>query len=129
VQESVRREIWAISDTVKQCKADRHTVCGSAALVAEIGAISNKNKYRHVWNFYINTVNEEAMPSDNVDRRASALLTQGLKKFDPYHVAFAETSGVDYLLTTDAEFERRASALKLAVRVINPVTFIQEGFL
>jgi predicted nucleic acid-binding protein len=119
----------AISDTVKQCKTGGHTVCGSAALVAEIGAINNKNKYRHVWNFYINTVNEEAMPSDNVDRRASALLMQGLKKFDPYHVAFAETNGVDYLLTTDVDFERRASTLKLAVKVINPVTFIQEGFL
>jgi len=60
--------------------------------------------------------------------RTGELMELGFKGFDALHLACAEAVGADVLLTVDERFLRRAraQATDLRVRVISPITFIQE---
>lgn len=66
---------------------------------------------------------------DDQLRRGMVLESLGFGAFDALHVACAEAAGADALLTTDDRFERRARRLqdKLAVRVMNPLTWLRES--
>jgi len=127
-QENVRQEITAILDTVKACQRVGIPIIGSPAVVDEIGKISNAHKYERVWGFYNSAMSEYIEWTKDISNRANGLITQGLKKTDAHHTAFAEVAGADYLLTTDIRFERTASRLKLAVIVMNPIIFINGGY-
>jgi len=59
---------------------------------------------------------------------AASLSAAGLGAFDALHVAVAELSGCDLLLTTDDELIRRAVRVRpaLRVRVVNPAVWVLE---
>ncbi len=59
--------------------------------------------------------------------RALALEAEGLGSFDALHLAFCEYHRVDFLITTDDRFLRRASRRSQSTvpAVINPVDFTQ----
>jgi predicted nucleic acid-binding protein len=65
---------------------------------------------------------------DKTMARARHLQTMGFSEFDALHLACAETGQVDVFLTTDDRLIRaaRRTAGKLAVRVLNPVSFWKE---
>lgn len=66
---------------------------------------------------------------DDQLRRGTVLESLGFDAFDALHIACAEAAGADVLLTTDDRFERRARRLQdeLGVRVLNPLTWLQES--
>jgi len=60
-------------------------------------------------------------------KRATYLITFGIKPLDALHLAVAETGGVDFFCTVDDRLLRNASAVNdLKVKVLNPVDFIRE---
>lgn len=65
---------------------------------------------------------------DDQLKRGAVLEGLGFGSYDALHIACAEAAGADFLLTTDDRFERRAQRLQheLAVRVMNPLTWLQE---
>jgi predicted nucleic acid-binding protein len=64
--------------------------------------------------------------SDQVSARAQALTEAGLGELDAAHVACAEAGACDCLLTCDDRLIRRAQRVQLAVRVQNPVDYLEE---
>jgi predicted nucleic acid-binding protein len=64
-------------------------------------------------------------------RRTQMLELLGFSRFDALHVACAEAAGADVLLTTDDSMVRRGRRVRdqLHVRVVNPLTWLQEVFL
>ncbi len=60
--------------------------------------------------------------------RAAQLVTQGFAASDALHIACAESSGADVLLTTDDQMVQRAERLsgQLGVRVANPLVWLRE---
>lgn len=70
----------------------------------------------------------EADVTDAVANRAVELRSQGFKAVDALHVACAEASLSDVLLTTDDRFLRaaRRNAGQLHVRVENPIDWLRE---
>jgi predicted nucleic acid-binding protein len=64
--------------------------------------------------------------SDQVSARAQALTEAGLGGLDAAHVACAEAGACDCLLTCDDRLIRRAQRVQLAVRVQNPVDYLEE---
>jgi predicted nucleic acid-binding protein len=60
--------------------------------------------------------------------RAKFLNSLGYGKFDAYHLAIAEHSKVDLLLTTDDQFLRQAGRGlgNPLIRVTNPLDYVQE---
>lgn len=62
--------------------------------------------------------------NSSIQQRAEQLEQQGLKALDALHVASAEAANSDYLITCDKRFINRCQGL--AIKVINPVDFIEE---
>jgi predicted nucleic acid-binding protein len=71
---------------------------------------------------------EVRVPTPLVADRARALNALGYGEFDALHLAMAENSGVDLLLTTDDRFLRKAQRGlgEPSVRVANPLDYAQE---
>jgi predicted nucleic acid-binding protein len=59
-----------------------------------------------------------------IRQRAEDLERNGLKALDALHVACAEASDSQYLITCDKRLINRCSGL--AIKVINPVDFVLE---
>jgi predicted nucleic acid-binding protein len=64
--------------------------------------------------------------SDQVSARAQILTEAGFGALDAAHVACAEAAGCDYFLTCDDRLIRRVRRMQLAVRVQNPVEYVEE---
>ena len=71
-------------------------------------------------------VSEWVTADQSIEERARTLEAQGFGAFDALHLATCEREGVDYLITVDDRFLRRAGrvASSRALRVMNPVDFI-----
>jgi predicted nucleic acid-binding protein len=70
----------------------------------------------------------ESVAENELASRTGELMEMGFKGFDALHLACAEAVGADVLLTVDERFLRKAQAraADLRVRVISPITLIQE---
>jgi hypothetical protein len=64
--------------------------------------------------------------ANNGQEDEKRLLTK-MRTFDRFLLAFAETAGVDALLTTYDNFEKACSKLSLKIKVMNPLDFLSEG--
>jgi predicted nucleic acid-binding protein len=64
--------------------------------------------------------------SDQVSARAQTLTEAGFGALDAAHVACAEAAACDCFLTCDDRLIRRARRVQLAVRVQNPVEYVEE---
>jgi predicted nucleic acid-binding protein len=64
------------------------------------------------------------MVNEVIRERAEQLEQQGVKSIDALHVACAEASNCDYLITCDKRLINRCRGLTL--QVINPIDFILE---
>jgi len=64
--------------------------------------------------------------SEQVSARAQALTEVGFGALDAAHVACAEAAACDCLLTCDDRLIRVARRVQLAVRVQNPVEYLEE---
>jgi len=62
---------------------------------------------------------------ESIRQRAKQLESKGVKALDALHVASAEASGSDYLLTCDRRLINRCRELTL--KVINPTEFVLEA--
>ena len=47
---------------------------------------------------------------------------------DAYHIAYAESLNIDYLITTDRLLINASNRANLKIKVINPINFIMEVF-
>ena len=61
-----------------------------------------------------------------VSARAQALTEGGFGALDAAHVACAEAAACDCMLTCDDRLIRAARRVQLAVRVQNPVEYVEE---
>jgi predicted nucleic acid-binding protein len=71
---------------------------------------------------------EFRLPNKEVAARARFLNALGYGNFDALHLAIAEHSKVDLLLTTDDRFLRQAGRGlgNPTIRVVNPLDYVQE---
>lgn len=59
--------------------------------------------------------------------RAAEIMKAGIKPLDALHVALAELGSADYFCTCDDKLLRNTKKVKnLAVKVVNPVSLVQE---
>jgi predicted nucleic acid-binding protein len=125
-QEDVRWESSAILDAVRLCRTAGFIIVGSTAITAEMANIKNDRKRELACGFYDESVTEKLIMAEAIINRAQELSAFGIKAPDSYHVAFAETAGANFLLTTDKRLEHSAERAGVKVKVINPTTFIEE---
>jgi hypothetical protein len=64
--------------------------------------------------------------TDNLEHRTRQFVQQAIAVLDAAHLAAAEAGHAEILLTCDDVLIRRAARLGLALRVLNPVTYLDE---
>ena len=64
--------------------------------------------------------------SDQAFKRAHELTEAGFGALDAAHIAAAEAGACDRLLTCDEQLVRKAGRMGLALRVQNPVDYLEE---
>jgi len=126
-QERVVREGEAIEELIGVATGGGNVWVGSIVLEAEIARNSDAER-RADAQALLEFVEQVVRLDDGIVARARKLQGTGLSEFDALHIACAESAQVDIFLTTDDRLLRRANRLKreLAVRVLNPVSFLEE---
>lgn len=125
-QEKNNLEAQAIKLTVDKYWKDEFEIYTSDALVIEMNNIKDQIKKAKVLEVY-NKLNLINIPfSNNIIKRASELRQYNIKNMDSLHIAYAESSNIDYFITTDKLLINASSRANLNVKVINPISFIME---
>ena len=101
-QERVRLESDAVLAIITRSLLNGDTILGSGTLGLEIAAIRNP------------------------EQRAKQLQLEGLHVMDSFHVASAEIGQADIFLTVDDRLIKLCRKKQFAVRVMNPLEYIEE---
>ena len=119
-------EAQAIKLIIDKYWKDEFEIYTSDALVIEMNNIKDQIKKAKVLEVY-NKLNLINIPfSNNIIKRASELRKYNIKNMDSLHIAYAESSNIDYFITTDKLLINASSRANLNVKVINPISFIME---
>ncbi len=125
-QEKNNLEAQAIKLIIDKYWKDEFEIYTSDALVIEMNNIKDQIKKAKVLEVY-NKLNLINIPfSNNIIKRASELRKYNIKNMDSLHIAYAESSNIDYFITTDKLLINASSRANLNVKVINPISFIME---
>jgi len=124
----VRLEAEAVTLIFERIDAGRWRQVSSQIAEIEIAAISDVERRRRV-RVLLPGRKERVALTRSTFARAGQLAELGLKPADALHVAAAESSKADVLLTCDDRLYRRARRLRsqLRVRVDNPLSWLQEN--
>jgi len=126
-QIKIHLEGESILAIINKCKHNNDEIIGSPALEFEIEKITNIDKREKVNYLYDKTITTKIDYNADVFKRVQELSKQtNIRTLDKYHLAFAEYSDADILLTTDNKFEKASLKLDLKVKVINPLKYLLE---
>lgn len=125
-QEKINLEANAIEYILKKHIDQKVKIYKSRAIDYEISRISNTEKKRQVEDLY-DGLNLENIPyTYELDTRVEELEKFHIHYIDAYHIAYAESKQIDYLITVDKQLINASKQADLKVNVINPVKFIME---
>lgn len=126
-QERILREAEAIEALIGFATNEPNVWIGSVVLEAELSRNPDSDRRADAQEL-LTFVQQVVKLDDKIIARTRDLQTMGFSEFDALHLACAETGQVDVFLTTDDRLiraARRASG-KLAIQVLNPVSFWEE---
>ena len=125
-QEKKKAEAQAIKVIINKYCNNEFKVYTSDALVFEMKNIKDIIKRAKVLEVYnkLNLINIEF--SDKIIRIAHEIRKYNIKNMDSLHIAYAESSEIDYFITTDRLLINASNRADLKVKVINPINFIME---
>jgi predicted nucleic acid-binding protein len=124
------READAIIKILQIARCKGFIILGSVTLDEEIGENEDAEKLVWVTNLYRGAITERVTYKKEVFDFLEPLgKAAGIDEYDVFHLCYAESSGADFLLTTDKKFLNRAKNVKAKVQVMNPLTFLQGGFI
>lgn len=126
-QDRIRLEAEAVLLILAHVEEDEWEWIGSQVLDYEVGRTPDPERRARV-RLLLQSTRPGAPISPEVARRAAELADQGLGAVDALHVAAAEASHVDVLLTTDDGLLRAAHRLQggTRVRVCDPLSWLRE---
>jgi predicted nucleic acid-binding protein len=125
---NTKAETEAVYGIIEILKDAEIAVFGSPALIDEISDTpdDDNNTREKIRAFYDDTVTEHLVSTANTILRAREFMALPMKEYDSYHLAYAEVAKIDYLVTTDKKFIKKAARLCNTVVVINPKDFLPE---
>lgn len=126
-QERILREAEAIEKLIGFATAESNTWVGSAVLKSGNRAQPDAGR-REDAQALLAFAKQVVNPDRGIVIRGRQLSEMGFSEFDALHLACAEAGQADVFLTTDDRLIRGANrwANRLAVRVLNPVSFLEE---
>lgn len=124
-QERVQFESDAVLAILARCQSGIWTLVSSEIIDLELGKIHNNDKRSKVYAL-LSAATERVALSEAAIKRAVEFQKNGIKPMDSLHLAVAEDSNVDMLITTDDSFLHTARKLDLKITVANPVIWFME---
>lgn len=126
-QARVAQEAEAIEKLIGLATSQSNVWVGSVVLEAEVSRNPDFER-RADAETLLTFIKEVVKLDDGIVEHARQLQGLGFSEFDALHLACAKSAHVGVFLTTDDRLIRRANRLtgKLAVRVLNPVSFLEE---
>ncbi len=124
-QERIRRETEAIYGILRRIVEGDDTLLWSWVLNYE-NVRHPKPDRRDKIALWKGRAEKSVVLSTNLQERARQIAQQGIPALDAAHLASAEAGGANVLLTCDDVVLRRAQRLGLALRVLNPVAYLNE---
>lgn len=99
----------------------------SEAIEAELERLPNPDKLANILNL-LTLASDSVILDDAIDQRSQILEGLGFGLYDAFHIACAESTQVDALLTTDDRLLKRALRYKddIKVQLNNPVTWLMN---
>lgn len=125
-QEKNNLEAQAIKVIIDKYCNSEFEIYTSDALVFEMNNIKDQIKKSKVLEVYNKLNLNNIKSSDSILMRACEIRKYNIKNMDSLHIAYAESSNIDYLITTDRLLINASSRAKLKVKVINPINFVME---
>jgi len=127
-QRQVAMEAEAMETVFRLIKAGRVTWVASSILETELRKDADFQRRQDALAM-LRQAAEMHFPDSQIAERSKRLHTLGYGEFDASHLAMAEHSKVDVLLTTDYRFLRQArrNLGTPSVRVANPLDYVQEA--
>lgn len=125
-QGKIRLETEAILGIVNQCIQKECKVFTSSAIDFELDKMSESYKKQQVLIFYNSIDKQNISYDEKINIRAKELSKYNIRYLDGLHVAFCESSEIEYLVTTDKVLINAAKKAELGTKVVNPVEFIME---
>jgi predicted nucleic acid-binding protein len=112
---------------MERVASGRHTLSGSAALIAENEQNRDEKRKAKVRELLKQATEWIPYPSD-VDPRVKSLSMLGFRGFDAHHVAAAEAGECDRLVTCDDQFLKvaRRAAAKMKVAITDLLSLVSE---
>ena len=125
ITHTVRMEAEAVLSIVDNCESGEWSHVSSDILLDEILQITNLPKRDKVLILY-HSANSHVELTDVIIARAKEFEQYNIKSYDALHLASAEASGADALLTTDKRFIKAAGRINLEIEVKNPLAWLSE---
>ena len=121
----IRLEAEAVLAILRIVQERKWVLVSSEVVDLEISNMKNSTKRNKV--FELSHLSQESVfITEAIIKRANNLQTFGVKALDSFHIAAAESSGVDVFLSTDDDLVKLANRLALSVRVANPLGWLGE---
>lgn len=129
-QERVRFEGEVVLAILKRVPAKEWQLISSEAIEAELERLSNPEKLTSIWQL-LSFATTTVILNPQIDQRSQALESLGFGLYDSFHIACAEASQVDILLTTDDRLLKRAKRYNDSIQVSlnNPVSWLMDVLL
>jgi predicted nucleic acid-binding protein len=119
-------EANAVMTIVSLCERGEWVLLSSDIIDYELSQTPDGDKLRQIEDFY-SVAGEHLSLSPETEKRARYFQRFGIKLYDSYHLAIAETGNADIILTVDNRFLRNADKINdLRVRLDNPVYWLME---
>jgi len=121
---TITAEAARIRGIVRKGLSGKYIIIGGGIVTTEMGRNPDVKKRRAAERLYKRIVSGEVILSARGMARAKELQSKGLKTMDARHLASAEATKADYLLTVDKDFINKCSQPNFTtVKVINPINF------
>ena len=125
-QEKINLEANAIENIFRKHINKEVEIYKSMVIDFEISKIKLDNKRRQVEDLYDAMELSQITYTPEIKQRALELKQFNIKDMDALHLAFAESTDIDYFITTDRLLINASKRAKLKIKVINPIEFIME---
>ena len=121
----VRLEAEAVEWILEESRSNRFTIVTSDYLSLELNRNPDPAKRADSLSMFA-YAGLHLSASEAVARRAEEMEAIGIRGFDALHIAAAEASGCDYLVTTDSGLLKKSKrhSGQLAIKVLNPIEII-----
>lgn len=124
-QVRIRLETIAIFSILQNIKNEEYALLWSFMIDYE-NSLNPYDDIKDEIEMLSSLASEIISPDEFILNKANEFESAGIKPRDAIHLACALKGGAEYFLTCDDKLIKKASELKINLRVINPLRFVEE---